>query len=121
MAHLEKSKRYCLWWLAGSLISLSVWAQTDAARMKWTRLYLKKQGLAYDSLKLSDAQKDSLCQKALEWKKWAWDYPAIMNYLHLQDASSPVAKRTLADLEKNPAKREALLQRAIKYYCVTGG
>jgi len=80
----------------------------------------KKEHFKVQDSAYTPAQQDSLYKKAVTWKKWAYQYPLIMNYLHQADTSSPIAKKTLADLEANPKKADDLLAKAIKYYQVVG-
>lgn len=68
----------------------------------------------------ASAYNDSLFGKAMTWRKWAVDYPVILNYLHMADTSNYQTKRVIARLDSNESDRNKLLERAVTFFQKNG-
>ncbi len=75
---------------------------------------------AYNPYLQASTYNDSLYKKALAWRKWAVDYPVILNYLHMPDTSNEQTKRIIAKLESNDAERNKLLKKAVAFFQQNG-
>lgn len=75
---------------------------------------------AYNPYLKASSYNDSLYKKAMSWRKWAVDYPVILNYLHMPDTSNEQTKRIIAKLETNETERNKLLTKAVAFFQQNG-
>lgn len=68
----------------------------------------------------ASSSNDSLFTKAMVWRKWAVDYPVILNYLHMPDTSNEQTKRVIARLDSNETERNSLLKKAVAFFQQNG-
>ena len=75
---------------------------------------------AYNPYLHASAFNDSMFTKAMAWRKWAVDYPVILNYLHMPDTSNEQTKRIIARLDSNESERNSLLKKAVAFFQKNG-
>lgn len=95
--------------------------QTDSvALMKQTiqdyRKAIDHDSSAYNPYLHASAYNDSLLNKAVVWKKRAFDIPLILKYLQIKDTSSEESRRIIAKLDSSDQVRVTLLEKATVYY-----